>query len=159
MFATSFNLEQTPYAALYSRDCNNYLAVKPDGSHKGKGVFAGTGLMKDPAGSIIQRAVRDKLLKDIDIEWTVYNCTDIREFVIARNCTGGGIWRGGYWGKTLRWIWSSTGEPIYSALSGNKVANSDGAYLVMQLPGSVPRWTDYDKYIQAANKLMNDVGM
>ena len=38
--ATTFNTEETRYAALFSRDVNNYLAIKEGGGVKGKGAFA-----------------------------------------------------------------------------------------------------------------------
>ena len=38
--ATGFNTEETEYTAIYSRDINNYLAIKSDGSYKAKGAYA-----------------------------------------------------------------------------------------------------------------------
>jgi hypothetical protein len=46
---------------------------------------------------------------------------------------GGGVWRGHYLGKVVRWIWAKDGEPITYKKNGNKVATSDGAYPVMDL--------------------------
>ncbi|MDE5458239.1 hypothetical protein GWE18_36625 [Bradyrhizobium sp. CSA112] len=37
---TGFETEETEYSALYSRDVNNYIAVKPDGSVRKKGAYA-----------------------------------------------------------------------------------------------------------------------
>lgn len=156
-FETGFDLEFTHYEALYSRDVNNYLAVKSDGI-KGKGIFTDTGLMKDPAASIIHKAVTDWLVAGITIEETIGKCSDIREFVLARNCTGGAMWRGEYLGKTVRWIWSTAGDPITSVKNGNKVAGSDDAYAVMTLPERVPRWINRDKYIDKAYELLESVG-
>ena len=57
MMTTDMMLERTSYKALASRDVNNYVAIKPDGKVKGKGIFAPPGLMKNPDRIIIYDAV------------------------------------------------------------------------------------------------------
>lgn len=46
---TGLNTEETEYKAIYSRDVNNYVAVKKDGKTKNKGAFALGSLSKNPA--------------------------------------------------------------------------------------------------------------
>lgn len=60
---TSYLLEKTVFKSLASRDVNNYIAVKPDGSIKGKGCFAKTGLSKNPSFNIIYEAVANFIVK------------------------------------------------------------------------------------------------
>lgn len=92
--ATGFETEETRYKGLYSRDVNNYVAIKADGQHKGKGAFAEPELSKNPANEIsVNAAVR--FLKDgTPVEATVRSCKDIRKFVTIRTVKGGGIYAG-----------------------------------------------------------------
>jgi len=154
---TGFNLETTRYASLHSRDVNNYLAVKMDGDTKGKGVFAETGLMKDPSGQIVPTAVKNYLVKGTPLKTTINRCKDIREFIYVRNCTGGAMWKNCHIGKTVRWVYVIDGEPMYSVKRGNKVALSDGSLPVMEL-GPVPETLDRAKYLAQAQKLLGEVG-
>lgn len=154
---TGYDMEYTYYKAVYSQSVNSYLAVKLDNSTKGKGVFSRTSLMKDPAAAIIPQAVTAYLTQGTPLDVTIKSCTDIRQFIIARMCSGGGAWRTGMIGKTLRWIWTTDGESILSAKNGNKVATSDDAMPLMTLPETIPWNINYSKYIEKANKLLTEI--
>jgi hypothetical protein len=45
---TNLETEETRYRSLYSRDVNNYIAIKENGSAKTKGVFATSSIAKNP---------------------------------------------------------------------------------------------------------------
>ena len=89
--ATTFNTEETRYAALFSRDVNNYLAIKEGGGVKGKGAFAPTSIAKNPQNNICVEAVVALIDQGVPIEETVCGCTDIRKFVTVRTVRGGGV--------------------------------------------------------------------
>jgi len=55
--ATRFEMEETRNQALYSRDVNNFIAIKGDGKHKVKGVYESDRLSKSPSGSVCVDAV------------------------------------------------------------------------------------------------------
>lgn len=88
---TGFETEETAYAALYSRDVNNYIAVKHDGGVKAKGAYARPGLHKNPTNEICIEAVEALLTKNIPIHETIRSCTDIRKFVSVRTVKGGAV--------------------------------------------------------------------
>jgi len=88
---TTFNTEETRYAALFSRDVNNYLAIKEGGGVKGKGAFAQTSIAKNPQNNICTEAVIALIDKGVPIEKTIRECTDIRKFVTVRTVRGGGV--------------------------------------------------------------------
>lgn len=88
---TGFETEETEYKALYSRDVNNYIAIKPDGKAKLKGAFAETGLMKNPANQIAVQAVVKYLTEAVPVEETILACRDIRKFITVRQVNGGAI--------------------------------------------------------------------
>jgi len=97
---TGFELESTPYRALYSQSVNTYIAIKEDGKAKRKGTVANPRadndmrgqLMKNPQMPILSDAVVALLTKDTPIEETVRGCKDIRDFVTVVNVKGGGVW-------------------------------------------------------------------
>jgi hypothetical protein len=93
---TGMTTEATRYAAVFSRDVNNYLAAKPnkDGSieFKAKGTYASEGLAKNPTAAICVDAVKEYLLRGTPIASTIRNCQDIRQFLTVRNVKGGGEW-------------------------------------------------------------------
>lgn len=185
MKKTGFELEDTDYAGLYSRDVNNYIAIKPDGKFKGKGCFADPWgaraegeqvnpeeyFKKNPSCQICTEAVV-KLLRDRQpIEKTIRECRDIRRFVHVTTVgydkvlgVGGAvkIWDDGrieYLGKAVRWYYSNqvTGE-IVRAANGNKVGQSDNARPCMTLPKEFPDDIDYDYYIARTQKYLGWLG-
>lgn len=93
--ATCLETEETRYSALYSRDVNNYIAVKTDGEVKTKGAFAKAGLMKNPANEISVEAVVAWLTDGRTVEEVVEGCDDIRKMVNVRQVAGGAVKRHG----------------------------------------------------------------
>jgi hypothetical protein len=161
MLDTSYELERTEYLRLASRDVNNYVAVKTDKSHKGKGVFAPTGLMKNPDTPIIPKAVGVFIATGEPIEKTIRGCQDISEFCTVRRVTGGAVWRDSYLGKAVRFYYSDRvgkDENIAYKKNSNKVSKSDGARPAMTLPQSMPNDVDFYRYIDSAKKLLSEVG-
>jgi len=162
MLDTSFNLERTEYRLLASRDVNNYLAVKPDGSLKRKGCFALGGLMKNPDRNIVYTAVAEFLSKGIAIEDTVHGCKDVRQFVTVRHVQGGASFAGERLGKAVRFYSSNVALPkddcIHYTRNGNKVPGSAGCQPLMDMDGTLPDDLDYWSYIADAKKLLKEVG-
>ena len=158
MVDTNLNLEYTRYKALYSRDVNNYFAVKLDGSVKLKGCFAESGLAKNPQGSIIFESVVKYLTQGIPIHVNIRACRDLTKFITVRKVKAGGVWKGEYIGSVCRWYYAKNGEAIHYKTSGNKVANSDGAKPIKVLTKELPKDIDYRKYIDMANDVLILIG-
>lgn len=159
---TSYELEFTDYRALYSRDVNSYIAIKPDGSIKGKGAFADPTLMKNPQFVIINDAIKAYLAKGTPIESTVMACQDVTKFLMVRNVTGGAVWNDEYLGKVVRFYYSNAVDAetcIRYAKNGNKVPISDGAVPMMQLTEKVPKDMDRVRYIRMAKETLKDFGL
>lgn len=93
---TGMTTEATRYAAVYSRDVNNYLAAKinKDGSieFKAKGAYANEGLAKNPTATICVTAVEEFLKHGTPLATTIRGSRDITQFLIVRNVKGGGEW-------------------------------------------------------------------
>lgn len=116
---TQYKTEETRYLSLYSRDVNNYIAVKqkfdkatnkwleiPDGI-KSKGAYANPWndpknlamrLHKNPTTTVCVEAVEALLIKGTPIDHTIRNETDIRKFVTVRSVKGGAV---KVWNSTL----------------------------------------------------------
>jgi DNA polymerase elongation subunit (family B) len=153
---TGFDLEETRYKALYSRDVNNYLAVTEKGS-KGKGIFTIDSISKNPQAPICVNAVIDLFTKNIPIKNTIKECKDLTQFLTVRSVTGGAVFRNEYLGRVVRWIYSTNGEAIKYKKNGNKVAKSDGARPIMTLD-TFPTDIDYTRYINEAMGIIDDLG-
>jgi hypothetical protein len=157
--ATGFETEATHYAALYSRDVNNYIAIKPDGTAKTKGAYAAASLQKNPTSLVCVDAVTAFLTRGVAVEETIRECRDVRRFVTIRQVKGGGEYRGEYLGRAVRWYYARGAEGHISYVSnGNKVARSDGARPIMELPDTLPDDVDRDWYIAEARGMLADVG-
>ena len=157
---TIFTMECTEYRALYSINVNNYLAVKPDGTIKGKGQFAIGGLAKNPTNTISVKAAIAYLTQQTPIKDTILQCQDIRDFVTLRTVKGGAVKDGQAIGKSIRWYHStSTMTAIHYASNNNKVPKSDGAKPIMDYPDKLPTDIDYQFYIQEAKNIIKSTGV
>jgi hypothetical protein len=155
---TGLVTEATDYRAIYSRDVNNYIAIKPDGKAKCKGAYAGTSLAKSPANEVCNEAAIAYLTTGRSVASTINACRDIRKFVTLRQVKGGAVWNGQHLGRVVRWYYGTAGASIHYVTNGNKVAKSDGAVPCMALPDTVPGDINYDWYINEAEQILADIG-
>lgn len=90
---TGLEMEIAEYKSVYSRDVNNYFAVKSNGEVKRKGEYSKAGLIekKNPDVEICSDAVADFLANGTPIEYTIAACRDIRKFVTIQKVNGGGV--------------------------------------------------------------------
>lgn len=167
-FDTRFETEGSEFKALYSRDVNNYIAIKADGKIKSKGAYAkpeypAEQLHKNPTSTICLDAVLDYLTKNVPLDVTIRSCRSIEKFVSVRTVRGGAarVRPAGneYVGRAIRWYYSTEveGELVY-ILSGNRVPRSSGARELMVLPDIFPTDIDYDWYIREAERILVDIG-
>lgn len=168
---TGFTTELSEYLRLNSRDVNNYIAIKPDGTTKGKGVYANPWvdggdskkkyerLSKNPQNSICVDAIEALFVKGVPIETTINACTDPSKFCNVRNVKGGAVKDGTYLGKVIRWYYAQgeAGQIIY-ALNGNAVPRSQGARPLMDMPKALPLDLDRAWYINEAYSMLVDIG-
>lgn len=156
---TGFGLEETEYKALYSRDVNNYVAIKAAGGFKAKGAYATAGLMKNPTNEICSGAVIKFLLDGTPVEQSIRSCRDVRKFVTIRQVKGGAVRGDDYLGKAVRWYYSIAGVgTINYKVNGYTVPRTEGAIPLMELPDELPADVDYDWYINEARSILSDIG-
>lgn len=169
---TGFVTEETRYSALYSRDVNNYIAIKElkEGSNrpevKTKGVYCERGsaqnsvLSKNPEAYVCSEAVQEYLSVGTPVHETILECRDLKKFVAVKHVKGGAEKDGYYLGKAVRWYYAQgeTGTINYAA-SGNKVAKTEGARPLMTMPAGLPDDLDFDRYVSEANDILYDLGV
>lgn len=156
---TGLKTEETVYRALYSRDVNNYIAVKEDGSYKAKGVYAPVSLSKNPQTPICAEAVAMLLTKGVAVSRTIRECKDIRKFMTLRAVTGGAVKDGQPIGKVVRWYYATGVEgAIHYASNGNMVPRSETARHLMDLPETLPEDINYDWYEAECDEILMDIG-
>jgi hypothetical protein len=157
--ATGFETEATEYRALYSRDVNNYVALKPDGKVKLKGAYAPAGLSKNPTNQVCVDAVIAYLLNGTPVAETIAACRDVRRFLTLRQVKGGAIdQQGHYLGRAVRWYYA-TGVvgPLRYKLNNYTVARSEGARALMELPATFPDDVNLAWYIREAESILSDI--
>lgn len=156
---TGFETEETIYSAIYSRDVNNYIAIKPDLEVKLKGAYRTKDLSKNPVNEICVDAVVAYLTVGRDIISTVTTCDDIRKFLTLRVVKGGAFKDGEFIGKTVRWYKSTECPgPIIYAKSGNDVPVSNGCRPLQTIPDQFPEDVDLEWYIEQCYKILKDIG-
>ena len=156
---TGFETEETVYRALFSRDVNNYYAIKPDGSVKLKGAYAKGGLQKNPTNEVCIDAAIKWLRDGVAVRDTIQACTDTTKFVTIRSVKGGAVKGDQYLGRAVRWYYANgeTGCMQYK-VNGYTVPRSEGAKPLMDLPESLPEDIDYDWYVAETMSILEDVG-
>jgi hypothetical protein len=157
---TGLKTEETVYTALYSRDVNNYIAVKSDGKVKAKGVYGPPSISKNPQNTICAEAVIAYLTRATPLQHTVCSCRDITKFLTLRTVTGGAVKNDERIGKAVRWYYSTqeTGA-IHYATNGNTVARSEGARHLMDLPEQFPFDLDFSWYIRECEEMLMALGV
>ena len=160
---TGFDMEYAHYASVHYRDVNNYLAVDQESRKvKGKGIFAASGIRKNPAHTIIRDAVFAFVKDGTPPATTIFASADPSAFLEVRKVTGGAVKDGEPLGGTIRWyISSATETAINYAKNGNQVASSERAMPMMDLPldGRMPADLDYQWYIDKTEGLIEAMGI
>lgn len=93
-WVTNFEFEYAHYRSISMKDCNNYLAVKTDGSVKAKGIYADAGLQKNPTNEVCSLAARAYLSEGTPIREfiTRHLCMEnFADFLQARTVNGGAV--------------------------------------------------------------------
>lgn len=158
-------------------------SVKRTGVFGESGVLSGP-QGRHPDCDICSDAVVAFLTAGTPIAQTIHGCTDIRKFIRVRGAKGGAIWfrdgqdmiathgeqkaivsingggQGGvFLGRAVRWYYArGSRDYLMDAGSLNKVAGSDGARPIMEMPDALPSDIDYQWYVNRAEEMLGDIG-
>jgi hypothetical protein len=111
-WVTNFEFEETRYRTIAIKDVNNYLAVTVDGKVKAKGIYALSGLMKNPTNEVCTLAAQAYLQHGTPVDQFIrehLKPENIADFTQSRVVNGGAIQ---YRGRKLvdDWIPITRGE-------------------------------------------------
>jgi len=96
---TNFEFEFVQYRRIAFKDVNNYIAVKPDGKIKAKGIYAESGLMKNPTNEVCRIAAQAYLATGTAIKETIlrhFTIENFTDFLQARTVKGGAVSYGAF---------------------------------------------------------------
>ena len=77
---TGLKMSYDEFDAMYAKDVNNYVAVRPDGSYHSKGAYVKELNDLDYDLPIVNEALKNYILFGTSVEVTVGSCTDFRKF-------------------------------------------------------------------------------
>lgn len=73
---------------IIQKDVNNYIYVKEDGSVKSKGAYVKKLSLIDNDLPIVNKAIKEKIINDVEIEKTINNCNSLMDFQKCVKITG-----------------------------------------------------------------------
>lgn len=85
---TRMNLDHDFIEKIIQKDVNNYIYVKEDGSIKSKGAYVKKLSLIDNDLPVVNKAIKEKLINNIEIENTVNNCNNLMDFQKCVKITG-----------------------------------------------------------------------
>lgn len=77
---THLTMEFDYFKKVIQGDVNNYIAIEPDGSYKAKGSYFKELSTIDNDLPIVNKAIKNYLIKNIPVEKTIYECDDLMQF-------------------------------------------------------------------------------
>ena len=164
-WASNFDFEFVRYASISFKDVNNYIAVKTDGSTKTKGLYAESGLMKNPTNEVCSMAAAEYLSKGVSvadfIRWHL-TIDKLPDFLQSRTVNGGALEGEIKLGRVARWYYSTDpacGNGLRYATNGNLVPKSTGGKALLKLPDVVPADIDVNRYIDEAIDNLANMGV
>ena len=85
---TRMNLDHDFIKKIIQKDVNNYIYVKEDGSIKSKGAYVKKLSLIDNDLPIVNKAIKEKLINNIEIEDTINNYNNLMDFQKCVKITG-----------------------------------------------------------------------
>lgn len=85
---TKMSLEHDFIKKIIQKDVNNYIYVKEDGKIKSKGAYVKDLSLIDNDLPIVNKAIKEKLINNIDVETTINNCNNLMDFQKCVKITG-----------------------------------------------------------------------
>lgn len=85
---TKMELEHDFIKKIIQKDVNNYVYIKDNGEVKSKGAYVKKLSLIDNDLPIVNKAIKEKLINNIDIEDTINNCNKLIEFQKCVKITG-----------------------------------------------------------------------
>lgn len=160
---TGFDTEEVRYKGTYSKDVNNYI-IEYEKPQKGelfklKGLYSKTNSKKNAVNEVCILALKNFMATGKPVEGSIMECKKVSMFTTMRYANGGAIKDDRYLGSIVRWYYSTADQgEIISAKTGNRIARSEGAVPLMDLPDELPADLNYQWYIDEAYSIIEKIG-
>ncbi len=82
------NLEHDFIKKIIQKDVNNYIYIKEDNKVKSKGAYVKKLSIIDNDLPIVNKAIKEKLINDVDVETTINNSNNLIDFQKCVKITG-----------------------------------------------------------------------
>ena len=94
---TRLTMEFDEYRKIFQKDVNNYVVIDSDGHYKSKGAYVKKLTNLDYDLPIVNKAMVDYMVKNIPIEQTINECTDLKMFqkIVKRTGKFRCVWHNG----------------------------------------------------------------
>lgn len=175
---TRLHMSYDEFSSFWSKDVNNYVAIRQDGSYHAKGAYVKELNSLDYDLPIVNEAVKDYIIKKIPVENTILGCNELIKFQKVVKLSNKYNWveheQGNgtvkYDNKAYRVFAScdnSDGrllkcKPTEKGDKKDKFGNTpdhcfieNGDIVGMKIPSKL----DYQYYIDLATKRLNDFGV
>lgn len=162
---SNFEFEFVDYARISFKDVNNYIAIKTNGEVKAKGLYAESGLMKNPTNEVCAMAAGQYLGKGVVVDQFVkqhLTIENLPDFLQSRTVNGGAVFGETKLGRVARWYYSTDpacANGLRYATNGNLVPKSTGGRPVLTLPPSVPADLDVQRYVDETIINLGNMGV
>ena len=90
-------MEFDEYRKIFQKDVNNYVVIDSDGHYKSKGAYVKKLTNLDYDLPIVNKAMVDYMVKNVPIEQTINECTDLKMFqkIVKRTGKFRCVWHNG----------------------------------------------------------------
>lgn len=91
---SNFEFEFVDYRRIAFKDCNNYIAIKTNGDVKAKGLYAPSGLMKNPTNEVCSLAAQAYLATGRSVKSFIlehFRLENFADFLQVRSVNGGAV--------------------------------------------------------------------
>lgn len=93
---TGLKMEFDEFERVYQKDVNNYIIVAKDGSYKSKGAYVKKLSRLDYELPIVNKAIINKLVHNVDVDKTINECDELKQFqmIVKASSKYAGLWYG-----------------------------------------------------------------
>ena len=93
---TGLKMEFDEFERVYQKDVNNYVMVAKDGSYKSKGAYVKKLNRLDYELPIVNKAIINKLVHNVDVDKTINECDELKQFqmIVKASSKYTGLWYG-----------------------------------------------------------------
>lgn len=148
---SGLEFEKAVYKSYFGKDVNNYIAIKPNGKVKGKGVYVSDRQISKSCNNLAVNYMVMQMLKNGGTPGDYIKDIPVADFCSIANCNSTN--------ETVRFYHSKTAMDALRFKNNRKVPKSEGCALANDFEpiNVIVSDIDYDWYKETAQSLINDI--